>query len=105
MAGTHHPIAACCDPIVYLPQAVIKHYEGRSSEQNLLRRHVNFQRSKLRYTRLRFGRTTEWLLRCFLLGTYAIQTVLEVVKWMLGHKRPLRAARVEQYIQIIRSGL
>ena len=92
-------------PIVFLPSATVMHYEGRSSEQNILRRHLNFQRSKLRYTRIRFGRGLEWMLRIFLLSSYALQAVVEMVKWVLGHKRALRAARVQQYAQIIRSGL
>jgi GT2 family glycosyltransferase len=92
-------------PIVFLPDATVMHYEGRSSEQNILRRHLNFQRSKLRYTRMRFGRGVEGMLRIFLLSSYVLQAAAEMVKWVLGHKRSLRAARVQQYAQIIRSGL
>src|SRR4051794_40503742 len=91
--------------IVYLPGAIIIHDEGRSSEQNLLRRHIDFNRSKLRYTRLRFGPTMALLLRTFLLASYLVQTLIEASKWVLGHKRRLRAARVRQYLQIVASGL
>jgi N-acetylglucosaminyl-diphospho-decaprenol L-rhamnosyltransferase len=92
-------------PIVYLAGAVIIHHEGRSSEQNILRRHVDFQRSKLRYARMRFGPLVAVLLRLFLLATYTLQAVIEGLKWLLGHKRRLRAARVGQYLRIIASGL
>lgn len=98
-------VATTAHPIMFLPDAIVIHYEGRSSEQNLVRRHLNFQRSKLHYARLRFGAAVEWTLRAFLLGSYAVQTAVEVVKWMVGHKRPLRVGRVRQYVQIMRSGL
>jgi N-acetylglucosaminyl-diphospho-decaprenol L-rhamnosyltransferase len=91
--------------IMFLPDAVVMHYEGRSSEQNLLRRHLNFQRSKLRYAQMRFGVPVARALRGFLLASYALQAVIEAAKWALGHKRPLRAARVRQYVEIVRSGL
>jgi GT2 family glycosyltransferase len=91
--------------IVYLAGAVVTHHEGRSSEQNLLRRHVNFNRSKLRYTRMRWGAPVAALLRLFLLLTYLLQAAIEGGKWLLGHKRGLRAARVKQYVRIVMSGL
>jgi GT2 family glycosyltransferase len=92
-------------PIMYLAGAVILHHEGRSSEQNLLRRHISFQRSKLRYARMRFGLMIASLLRLFLLGTYLLQAVIEAGKWLVGHKRRLRVARVRQYLRIVSSGL
>lgn len=92
-------------PIVYLAGAVVLHHEGKSSEQNTLRRHISFQRSKLRYTRKRFGPLIATSLRFFLLATYILQAIIEGAKWLLGHKRRLRAARVQQYVRIIASGL
>lgn len=91
--------------VVYLPEAVVVHYEGRSSEQNLARRHIDFNRSKLRYARLRFGPAVALPLRVFLLASYLLQLLVEAGKWLLGHKRSLRAARVRQYSRILRSGL
>ncbi len=91
--------------IVYLAGAVIMHHEGRSSEQNIARRHINFNRSKLRYTRQRFGPLIAAVLRVFLLITYLAQAGIEASKWLLGHKRDLRAARVRQYLRVIGSGL
>lgn len=91
--------------IMYLAGAVIVHHEGRSSEQNIARRHINFNRSKLRYTRQRFGPLVAALLRVFLLATYLIQIGIEVGKWLVGHKRGLRAARVRQYVRVLSSGL
>ncbi len=91
--------------IVYLPDAVIIHYEGKSSEQNLARRHINFNRSKLRYAQLRWGRSVAWPLQAFLLATYSVQLLLETAKWLIGHKRSLRRRRMLQYSTILRSGL
>lgn len=91
--------------IAYVPRAVITHYEGRSSEQNLARRHISFSRSKLRYARMRFGRTVALVLRGFLLAHYFVQLALEAAKWLIGHKRALRRARIVQYSTILRSGL
>jgi N-acetylglucosaminyl-diphospho-decaprenol L-rhamnosyltransferase len=91
--------------IIYLPEAIIRHHEGKSSEQNLARRHINFNRSKLRYAWMRWGRAVARTLRLFLLITYVIQLLIEAAKWLLGHKRPLRRARIEQYGAILRSGL
>jgi N-acetylglucosaminyl-diphospho-decaprenol L-rhamnosyltransferase len=100
-----HAVQPGPDAIVYLPGAVIVHYEGKSSEQHLARRHINFNRSKLRYARLRWGRLVAWPLRAFLLATYIVQLVLEAGKWLVGHKRALRRQRILQYSTILRSGL
>lgn len=91
--------------IVYLPSSTILHHEGKSSEQNLARRHINFNRSKLRYAQLRWGQSVAWPLRVFLLTTYSIQLSIETGKWVLGHKRQLRWQRMAQYSTILRSGL
>jgi GT2 family glycosyltransferase len=91
--------------IVYLAGAVVVHHEGRSSEQNLTRRHIHFNRAKLRYAAMRFGPPVALALRLFLLATYLVQALLEGGKWLLGHKRRLRAARVRQYVRIVLSGL
>ena len=91
--------------VVYLPAAQIVHYEGKSSEQVVTSRHIYFQTSKVRYFRKHHGRIAGEALRWFLLGNYAWQLGLEGAKWLLGHKRPLRAERIASYWQVIRSGL
>lgn len=98
-------IAAAGWRIVYLPQAVVMHYEGRSSSQVAARRQFHFDSSKVLYFRLHHGRLPAELLRLFLLGTYMIQLVREAAKWLLGHKRALRSERVRAYAQLLRSGL
>jgi N-acetylglucosaminyl-diphospho-decaprenol L-rhamnosyltransferase len=91
--------------VVYLPTATIVHHEGKSSEQVVPARHIYFQSSKVRYFRKHHGALQGEMLRWFLLATYLYQMAREGCKWMLGHKRPLRAERVRAYRQVIRSRL
>jgi len=91
--------------VVYLPAAQIVHHEGKSSEQVVAARHIHFQTSKARYFRKYHGRVVGEALRLFLLSNYAWQLGLEGAKWLLGHKRPLRAERIAAYWQVLRSGL
>ncbi len=98
-------IKACGWRVVYLPAATVIHHEGRSSEQVVAARHIHFQRSKLRYYRQVHGRGWAAVLRAFLLATYAYQWAEEGLKWLLGHKRALRAGRLRAYGAVLRSGL
>ncbi len=91
--------------IVYLPTATVMHHEGKSSEQVVPARHIYFQSSKVRYFRKHHGAFQAEALRWFLLLTYAYQVAREGLKWMVGHKRPLRAERVRAYWQVLKSGL
>lgn len=91
--------------VVYLPQAQVIHHEGKSSEQVVPERHLHFQTSKVRYFRKHHGAWQAEALRLFLLATYVYQLLEEVLKWLVGHKRPLRAERVKAYWQVLRSGL
>jgi N-acetylglucosaminyl-diphospho-decaprenol L-rhamnosyltransferase len=91
--------------IVYLPQAQIVHHEGKSSEQAVPARHINFQRSKVLYFEKYHGRFVAGVLRVFLLALYAWQLALEAFKGALGSRRDLRRQRVAAYWQVLRSGL
>ncbi len=91
--------------VVYLPEARVIHHEGKSSEQVLPVRHVQFQRSKVLFFKKHHGRLKGEALRWYLLASYLWQTVLEALKWLVGHKRPLRRQRVRAYSQVLRSGL
>jgi len=91
--------------VVYLPTARIVHHRGKSSEQVVAARHIHFQSSKIRYFRKYHGPTAAGALRLFLLCSYVWQLGLEGVKWLVGHKRSLRAQRIEAYRQVLRSGL
>jgi N-acetylglucosaminyl-diphospho-decaprenol L-rhamnosyltransferase len=91
--------------IIYYPDAKIIHHIGKSSEQAVTERHVNYQRAKLRYFRKFHGRGAAGILRFVLLMNYAVQIVLESSKGLLGHRRPLRKQRVRAYWAVLRSGL
>ncbi|MBC7251383.1 MAG: glycosyltransferase family 2 protein [Anaerolineae bacterium] len=91
--------------VVYLPTAQVIHHEGKSSEQVLPLRHVRFQRSKIHYFRKHHGRWAGALVRAFLLLNYVYLLVVESLKWLVGHKRELRAERVRAYREVLRSGL
>ncbi|MCX7854846.1 MAG: glycosyltransferase family 2 protein [Anaerolineae bacterium] len=89
--------------VVYLPTARVIHHEGKSSEQVLPARHIHFQTSKVRYFRKYHGPIAAEALRLAILGNYLWQIGLEGAKWLLGHKRPLRAERIAAYRQVVRA--
>jgi GT2 family glycosyltransferase len=91
--------------VVYDPHARIVHYEGKSSEQVVPARHIYFQSSKVRYARKFHGAFFAESLRLWLLCQYEVQLCLEGLKWLIGHKRALRASRIAAYRQVLRSGL
>jgi GT2 family glycosyltransferase len=91
--------------IVYTPEAVIIHYEGRSSEQVISARHIHFNTSKVRYYQKYFGEFWMEMLRRYLLLEFRVQVGLEWLKWWFGHKRALRAARIKAYQQVLATGL
>lgn len=91
--------------VVYLSQAQILHYGGKSSDQVVAAKHIRFQRSKIAYYAKYFGGFRGGLLRWFLLATYSWMWGVEGLKWLAGHRRPLRAERLAAYGQVLRSGL
>jgi N-acetylglucosaminyl-diphospho-decaprenol L-rhamnosyltransferase len=91
--------------VAYMPQAQVVHYGGESSRQVAAAQHIHFQRSKIRYFRKHWGSGYAALLRGFLFLNYGYQLVVEGLKWLVGHKRALRAERLRAYSQVLRSGL
>ncbi len=91
--------------VVYFPAAQVTHHVGKSSEQAVTARHINFQRAKLRYFRKYHGRVLAGAMRVFLLSNYAWQLILEGAKGLLGSKPALRRQRVRAYYDVLRSGL
>jgi GT2 family glycosyltransferase len=91
--------------VVYFPRAQIIHHEGKSSEQVLAARDIYFHSSKIRFFRKHHGALPALLLRAFLLLMFAYQLAEESAKWLVGHKRALRAARVRGYWQVLKSGV
>lgn len=91
--------------VVYLPSAQIIHHVGKSSEQAVPERHINFQRAKLRYFRKYHGPLATMLIRILLLINFLEQMIIELIKGLFGHKREIRRQRVSAYWKVLRSGL
>lgn len=91
--------------IVYLPEAVITHYEGKSSEQVIAARHIRFNRSKVRYFEKHHGEATATCLRLALLTMFAVEWLLEAARYVLGSQRPLRRSRMNAYGELLRTRL
>jgi GT2 family glycosyltransferase len=91
--------------VVYVPQAQVVHYVGKSSEQAVTARHINFHRAKLRYYRKYHGALLAFVMRLYFLLSYLYQLLLELAKALVGHKRALRMQRVRSYWQVLKSGL
>lgn len=89
--------------VVYVGDAQIVHYGGQSSGQSGARSQIYFQQSKIRYFRKHHSWSAAALIRLSLLKGYAWQTVLEGAKYLLNHKRELRAERMRTYGQVIRA--
>ncbi|MCX8067579.1 MAG: glycosyltransferase family 2 protein [Anaerolineae bacterium] len=89
--------------VVYLPTAQVVHYGGKSSEQVLPARHIHFQASKIRYFRKYHGAPAARILRAVIVGNYLWQIGVEGAKWLLGHKRPMRAERISAYRRVVRA--
>jgi N-acetylglucosaminyl-diphospho-decaprenol L-rhamnosyltransferase len=91
--------------IIYLPHAVITHYEGKSSEQVTAARNIRFNTSKVRYFRKHHGAAQAQTLRLALLVMFAVEWIIEAVKYMLDSRRAMRAERMQAYGQLLKSGL
>jgi GT2 family glycosyltransferase/glycosyltransferase involved in cell wall biosynthesis len=91
--------------VVYHPDAQVTHFGGQSTNQAIASRHISFNASRARYFSKYEGPLAGGVMRLYLLGTYAAQSISEGAKWLLGHKRPLRAERLRMYAQVLRSGL
>ncbi len=91
--------------MVFVPEATVIHYEGRSSGQVVAARHVHFNTSKVRYARKYHGKLIAEILRRYLLWEYRVQIGIEGIKLGLGSQREMRRARIGAYGEVLRSGL
>ncbi|MFK7802617.1 MAG: glycosyltransferase family 2 protein [Anaerolineae bacterium] len=91
--------------IIWLPEAKVIHHLGASSDQASTRRHINFNRAKLRYFRKYHGIVASGLIRMVLLANFVSQILIEGSKWLFGHRRDLRKQRIQAYWQVVCSGL
>ena len=91
--------------IVYLPTATVVHHEGASSVQVVAARSIRFNASKVYYFRKHHGWLQATILRVLILVMYVYEWVIELLKWLIGHKKSVRIERMRAYGQVIRSGL
>ena len=89
--------------VYYVGDAKLIHHGGQSTEQVKARSHIHFQHSKLRYFRKFHGWGAFLLIWMVLVFNYALQLVLEGAKWLIGHKRALRAERIHVYRRVLGS--
>lgn len=98
--------------VIYLPAAVVTHYEGKSSEQVVAARHKRFYRSRVRYVRKYHGAAAAFVVHSFVLLTFVFQWLEEAAKWLAGFvipaqrpQQPMRRERMAAYADVLRSGL
>ena len=72
--------------VVYLPDAIITHFEGSSSAQAPAARHLHFNRSKVRYFQKHHSWPAALILRLALLAMFAFEWAIEVAKYLLGSR-------------------
>ena len=89
--------------IAYVPSAVVIHHESRSAEQNLARRDVLFNESKVRYYAKYHGAFWGGALRAHILLTFVALFLEEGAKLLLGHKRALRRQRLGRLGGVLRA--
>ena len=89
----------------YLPDAIITHYEGKSSEQVVAARHIRFNRSKVRYFEKHHGQGAATVLRLALLAMFAVEWLLEAAKYVLGSQRAMRRSRMAAYRELLQTRL
>lgn len=95
--------AAQPNAMAYVAEAVVTHFEGQSSAQIPTQRLVWFFQSRLRDATLAYGAGVAWLVRLALVVMYGGEWLLEASKWLVGHKRALRATRMQTYTQLLRA--
>lgn len=91
--------------IWYVPAARITHYEDGSSGQVRALRLLRFNRSRLLYVAKWHGAIWGRWLRGWLALLYGVEWLKEAVKWLLGHRRPLRRARMGAYAALVGRGM
>jgi N-acetylglucosaminyl-diphospho-decaprenol L-rhamnosyltransferase len=66
---------------------------------------IYFNTSKVRYFRKHHGWLQSAFLQASLLMMFVSQLLLESAKWLVGHRRVLRAERVRAYLAVLKTGL
>ncbi len=78
----------------YVPEAVVRHHEGASTGQAVPARQRAFAVSKAYLIGRQYGPWVGAVARGGLAADQAVRLGREGAKWLLGHKREMRAARI-----------
>ncbi len=78
----------------YVSGAVVRHHEGTATGQNIALRQRNFVASRVYLMGRLHGPGASTVTRAGLAADQTARLLREGAKWLIGHKRPLRAARI-----------
>lgn len=91
--------------IDYLPCVEIVHHEGASTRQDFPANLVEFDRSRILLARKLYGPSGAAIARAAVVTNAAVLGGREALKWLVGHRRALRRARVALYARSLRHGV
>jgi N-acetylglucosaminyl-diphospho-decaprenol L-rhamnosyltransferase len=89
--------------VYYVGTARMIHHGGQSTAQTGTRSQIHFQQSKVRYFAKHHGLPAALAIRAGLTINYLWQLGLESAKYLLNHKRDLRAERMRGYRHVLRA--
>lgn len=90
---------------VYIPEVEIVHHEAASTSQNIGRRQLAFDRSRVQLQRRIYGNTTANIVAAGIQAGYFLQVLMELLKLTAGHRRDVRKQRIREYLRLMRAGL
>lgn len=86
----------------FVAAAEIVHHESASASQDLPRRLREFNDSRIQLTERLYGSGWARVIAAGIRVDYAIRLLRESAKWLLGHRRDLRRARMRFYADALR---
>jgi N-acetylglucosaminyl-diphospho-decaprenol L-rhamnosyltransferase len=91
--------------VAYVPDAEIVHHEGASSSQNIFKRQLAFDRSRVELQHRMYGPVVAAVCATGIKAGYVIDLLIESTKFLLGHRRRLRRQRIEDITRLLGSKL
>lgn len=90
---------------LYVPDVEIMHHEAASTSQDISRRQLAFDRSRVELQRRIYGNWTARSCATGIKAGYIMQAGVEAMKFVLGHRRDLRRNRLAQLAALIKADL
>lgn len=88
----------------YVPSAAVTHVGGASTSQDVPRRQLDFDASRLEFHRRLYGPLMAAFVAAGLRANYLAHIARESIKWLIGHRRELRTERIRLYWHCLRTG-